>query len=94
MKAPFSTLVCTRKQKNGPSSADQALSIASCNSRHAPSARAVHPPSADQALSIASCNSRQTIREINLVVKGLTGYKRSNVACFAENWTAVVLSLF
>ena len=30
----FSTLVCTRKQKNGPSSADQALSIASCNSRH------------------------------------------------------------
>ena len=55
MKAPFSTLVCTRKQKNGPSSADQALSIASCNSRHA------LPSSADQALSIASCNSRHAL---------------------------------
>ena len=35
MKGPFSTPICTRKQKNGPSSTDQALSIASCNSHHA-----------------------------------------------------------
>ena len=37
-------LVCARKQKNGPSSADQVFSIASCNSRHALSPRGVHPP--------------------------------------------------
>ena len=43
VKGPFSSLVCTRKQKNGPSSAYQAFSIASCNSRHALSPRGVHP---------------------------------------------------
>ena len=40
----FSTLVCTKKQKNGPSSADQFFPIASCNSRRTPSPKAVHPP--------------------------------------------------
>ena len=35
--------VCTRKQKSGPSSADQAISIASYNRRHAWSAIAVDP---------------------------------------------------
>ena len=44
VKVPFSTPVCTRKQKDGPSSADQSHSIASCNSRHAQSAKAVHLP--------------------------------------------------
>ena len=44
VKGPFSTPVCTKMQKNGPYSADQALSIASCNSHHALSAKAVHPP--------------------------------------------------
>ena len=36
-------LICTRKQKNGPSSTYQALSIGSCNSCHAQSARTVDP---------------------------------------------------
>ena len=40
VKGPFSMPVCTRKQTNRPYSADQALSIASCNSRHALSAKA------------------------------------------------------
>ena len=44
MKGLFSTPICTRKQKSGPSSADLAFSIASCNSRHAWSAKAVAPP--------------------------------------------------
>ena len=44
VKGPFSTLVCTRKEKNGPSSADQAFSKASCNSCQALSPTAVHPP--------------------------------------------------
>ena len=35
VKIPFSTLICTGKQKNRPSSADQTFSIADCNSRHA-----------------------------------------------------------
>ena len=38
MEGPFSTPVCTRKQKSRLSSADLAFSIASCNSRHAWSA--------------------------------------------------------
>ena len=45
VKGLFSTPICTGKQKSGPSSADLAFSIASCNSRHAWSAKAVaHPP--------------------------------------------------
>ena len=44
VKGPFSVLVCTRRWRSGTPSADQAISIASCNSRHALSARAVHPP--------------------------------------------------
>ena len=44
VKGLFSTLICTRKQKNGPPSADQAHSIASYNSCHAPSANAVDSP--------------------------------------------------
>ena len=44
VKGLFSILACTRKQNNGPSSADQAFSIASYNSHHALSARASAEP--------------------------------------------------
>ena len=40
VKGPVFYACCTRKQKNGPSSADQALSIASYNNHHALSAKA------------------------------------------------------
>ena len=44
VKGAFSTPVCAKKQTNGPPGTDQGFSTGSCNRRHAPSARVVHPP--------------------------------------------------
>ena len=43
VKGAFSTPICARKQTNSPPGTDQGFFIASCNSRHALSARAVDP---------------------------------------------------
>ena len=62
MKGAFSTPVCERRQTNGPPDIDQGFSTSSCNSRHALSARVVHPP----FLLVQNLSSKQIAPTDNL----------------------------